>query len=267
MQIAEKSAGINPDNYFDLAQLYRDNHQDDKAAAAYQEWYDKAPDRVEVSNSIEWLVNYYYDHGQPDKAMAIAKDAAEVYSAGGLETMMHLQEKMGNLAEAESYGQKVQERYNDTSALASFYKRHADKGDPGFQAKFDQPASTVFPNGMKKVALADLSGPPAVGISFSKTSDSMRAFGLSSDQIIMARLDGYGVANQAQYMFIRSLSDSPLMALHRVGRPNLPRNRRQLPRPALRRRYQGVSPLSPHSCAAIAHHPRASRLALRLDQF
>jgi tetratricopeptide (TPR) repeat protein len=208
IEIAEKSASINPDNLFDLARLYQDSHQDDKAAATYQEWFDKGLDRVEISNEMDWLVNYYFDHGQPDKALAIAQDGAEVYSARGLETMMHLQERMGNLAEAESYGQKVQERYKDNSALAQFYQRHA--ANAGYQAKFDQLASTVFPDGMKKVALAGLSGPPSVGITFAQTNDAMRAFGLSSDQVVIA-LDGYAVQTEAQYVFVRALSDSPAM--------------------------------------------------------
>ncbi len=111
VQLAEKSAGINPSNYFNLAKLYLDNHQEDKAAAAYQEWFDKAPDRVEVSNGIEWLVDYYYDNGKQDKAMALAKDAADVYSRVGLMTMVHLLEKMGRNDDAAEYRQKILDRY------------------------------------------------------------------------------------------------------------------------------------------------------------
>ncbi len=210
VQLAEQSAAINPDSYYDLAQLYVDNHKDDKAAAAYQEWFDKGTDRVGVANGMEWLVNYYYDHGQSDKAMAIASNVAEVYSYRGLETMMHLQEKMGHLDEAESYGQKINERYNDSSPLAQLYARQAAKGQAGYQAKFDAAAASAFPQGMKKVTLATFSAPPTVGTQFVETNDAMSAAGLSSDQVIVA-LDGYGVGSEAQYMFIRSLSDSPVL--------------------------------------------------------
>ena len=55
--------------------------------------------------------NYYYDHGKPDKAMALAKDAADVYSSGGLMTMEHLLERMGRNDEAQEYRKEIFERY------------------------------------------------------------------------------------------------------------------------------------------------------------
>jgi tetratricopeptide (TPR) repeat protein len=210
LQLAEKAAAIDPENCYGLAKLYQDHHQDDKAAAAYQEWFDKGLDRVSVSSRMAWLVNYYYDHGKTDKALAIAQDGAEVYSYLGLKTMMDLQEKMGHLDDAEDYGQKILDRYQDQTPLTEFLKRHADKGDAGFQAKFDQAASALFPNGMKKVTLAALSGPPTTGIRFVETTDAMKAVGLSSDLVVIA-LDGYGVETEQQYAFVRSLSDSPVL--------------------------------------------------------
>jgi tetratricopeptide (TPR) repeat protein len=212
VQLAEKSAQINPNNYSELAVLYLDNHQEDKAAEAYQKWFDNATDRVGVSNGIRWLVDYDYDHGQVDKAMALAKDAAEVYSSRGLATMMHLLERMGRLGDAEEYGQKIMERYNEPGALGAFYKRHADKGEAGFQTKLDDLTTTEFPQGLKKVALASFSGPPSLGMIFTSTSDSMRANGIAAGQVIVA-LDGYEVQSQAQYTFVRSLSDSPEMEI------------------------------------------------------
>jgi tetratricopeptide (TPR) repeat protein len=208
--LAEKSAAIDPDNYYQLAHLYQENQKDDKAAEAYQKWFDGSSDRVSVSNSMEWLVNYYYDHGQTDKAMAIAKDTAEVYSEVGLETMMRLQERMGQLDQAEDYAQKINERYSDSGPLARLYKVNVDKGTAGYQAKFDQLAATVFPQGMKKVTLSNFSGPPTSGMQFGETSGAMQAAGLSSDQVIVA-LDGYAVGGTAQFTFVRALTDSPAM--------------------------------------------------------
>ena len=89
------------------------------------------PNRVEVSNGIGWLVDYYYDHGQTDKAMAIARDAAEVYSSRGLQTMMRPAGENGPASTTpRTMGRKIVERYNESDALAGFYKRCADKG-PG----------------------------------------------------------------------------------------------------------------------------------------
>ncbi len=220
VQLAEKSAAISPDGYYELAQLYLDNHQEDKAADAYQQWFDHAPDRAEVSNSVEWLVNYYYDHGQTDKAMAIAKDAAEVYSSRGLETMMKLLEKMGRLDEAEGYGQKILERYDESDELAAFYKRHSEDKDTRFKAKFDDLVLKVFPLGLTKVTLASFSGPPASGMNFTETSETMQQNGLSSQQVVVA-LDGYGVQNEAQYTFIPRAFHFPGHAIYCLGWPSL----------------------------------------------
>jgi tetratricopeptide (TPR) repeat protein len=210
IELTQKSAAIDPDNYFTLAGLYLDHHQDDKAADAYQQWFDHAPDRVEVSNNIEWLVNYYYDRGQTDKAMALATDAAQVYSESGLNTILKLQEKMGQLDTAEDYGRKILERYNDSGALAAFYLRQLDKGATQYRQKFDQLSSAVFPDGLRKVTLASFSGAPRDGMSFTQSSDDLQHNGLSPDQVVVA-LDGYAVESQAQYVFVRSLSDSPTM--------------------------------------------------------
>ena len=186
--LMKKSASINPDNYFDLAHFDLDAHRDDDAAVAFQQWYDQAIDRVEVSNGMDWLVNYYFDHDQKDRAMSIAQEGAEVYSYGGLETMLKLLERMNRLDEAESYGQKIAERYNTQSALAAFYLRHPAQ----YQAKFDALVKDTFPQGLRQVTLASLSGSPAAGLRFAATNDAMQRGGLSSNQIIVA-LDGYAV--------------------------------------------------------------------------
>jgi tetratricopeptide (TPR) repeat protein len=208
VQLAGKAAALNPDGYHDLAELYLENHQDDEAAVAYQQWFDKALDRVEVSNDVEWLVNYYFSHGQTDKAMAVARDAAEVYSERGLQTMLNLQEKMGQLDQAEDYGRKIQERYNDSGPLAGFYARQA--GNAAYAGKLNQVTASIFPDGFKKVTLASFSGPPDSGMKFAETTDAMHRAGLSAEQVVVA-LDGYDVQNQQQYTFVRTLSDSPTM--------------------------------------------------------
>ena len=210
VQLVEKSAAIDPHAYYDLAMLYGSNHQEDEAMAALQEWVDKESDRVEVSNEIQPLVDYYYSHGQKDKALAVATEAAEVYSYRGLRTMMKLQETMGNLDKAEDYAQKIKDRYDDAGPLIGLYKRHADKGEGRFQAKFDDLAQTIFPYGLKQVTVASFSGAPTSGIQFQATNAAMQVFGLSSDQVVVA-LDGYAVQSAAQYTFVRNMSASPEM--------------------------------------------------------
>jgi tetratricopeptide (TPR) repeat protein len=210
VELAKKEAVINPASYEDLAELYQNAHQDDKAAEAYQQWFDKGTDRVSVSVNMEWLVNYYYDHGEKDHAEAIAQDGAEVYSFGGLQTMMHLLDREGRTAEAEEYGQKIKERYQDDTPLAGFYAQHAAKGEAAFQPKLDELAKGYFPDGLQPVTLASFGAAPTAGTQFVQDSPALSENGLHASQVVVA-LDGYAVANQKQYMFVRALKQTPEM--------------------------------------------------------
>jgi tetratricopeptide (TPR) repeat protein len=212
LALYKQAAEMNPNQYDDLAWVLLHSGHEKEAAEAYQNWFDKGTDRVLVSNGCDWLVDYYYDHDQKDKALAIAKDAAEVYSSRGLATMAHLMERMGRLDEAEEYGKKIQERYNDSSNLIAFYKRQLDKGNASYKSKYDDTIRTIFPQGLKQVTLADFSGPPTGGMRFQATNAAMRSNGVSSDQVIVA-LDGYKVESVAQYTMTRGFSDSPNMQL------------------------------------------------------
>jgi hypothetical protein len=208
--LEQKAATLDPAHYIILARDLVKSGKDSEAADAYQKWYDLNTDRVTVSNGMEWLVNYDYDHGQQDKALAIAKDGAEVYSYRGLETMMHLQARMGQLDQAEDYGQKIKERYNDEAPLISFYQEQAAKGNADYKAKLNASLSTIFPSGQKQVTLASFNSAPSAGVQFGATTPTMSQDGLSSSQVIVA-LDGYQVDNQLQYTFIREQSTSPSM--------------------------------------------------------
>ncbi len=210
--LRRKGAKLDPDSLFYLAGEYRQKGMEKESAETLQEWMDLATDRVAVSNQSDWLINYYYDHGEKDKAMALAKEAAEVYSLRGLASMMRLQEKMGNLAEAEVYGRRIKERYKDDKFLDSFYVRQLAKGEKRFQSKVDEISRTAFPDGMRKVTVVDLSGAPSKGVRLQGSSEAMTKAGLTSDLIIVA-LDGIEVKNGIQYQLVRGLSDSPEMKI------------------------------------------------------
>ena len=100
----------NPGHFLQLGHYLAARHMDKEAAEAYENAIRGEADAVWVSNSCEWIVNYYADHGNMDRAMEIAKFAAEVYSFLGLETMAKLLERLNKPEEAEEYYKKIQER-------------------------------------------------------------------------------------------------------------------------------------------------------------
>ena len=82
----EKIVPIEPNWYYHLGDIYAEDGQPDKALDCYKKFVSLCNDGVLVSNKCGWLVDYYFDHGQKDKAVKLADRAAEVYSARGLDT-------------------------------------------------------------------------------------------------------------------------------------------------------------------------------------
>lgn len=213
-KLLKTMADIDPDSAVELAGFYQKQKQPEKAAAAFQLYVDKASDRVSVSNQCRWLVNYYFDHGQSEEALEVAKMAAEVYSFDGLETYALLLERMHRLPDAEQAYQNIAERYEDAAPLYLFYKRNT--GDPGLAAKAGKMEVGVFPSGIKDVTVASFSGRPKSGVLIEEENSLLRDCGLKSGDIVVA-FDRRQVDTFEQYMFIRSLSDSPsfrLIAYH-----------------------------------------------------
>jgi hypothetical protein len=201
------SAKVNPDSAYTLAEFYRKQNQMAKAAEAFQLYVDKAADRVRVSNTCQWLVDYYFENGRKDKAVEVAKMAAEVYSYSGLETYAGLLDRMGDLTGAEENYQRIAERYDSSAPLYLFYKRHEGQmGDIGGKAKAME--AKVFPEGMRAASLGDFSGKPKTGVSINGESDLLRKNGLNEGDIIVA-IEGWRADTFDQYSFIRELSESP----------------------------------------------------------
>jgi hypothetical protein len=206
-KLLETGAKINADDADQLARLYLARHEPEKAAAAYQLYVDRASDRVRVANSCDWLVKYYFDHGQQEKAVAIAKMAAEVYSYQGLETYASLLERMADWSGAEENYQKIAERYEDSSPLYLFYKRRQLAGQM-LGAKAEEMERRVFPGGLKAAGISDFSDRPRNGVSIDGSNDRTEANGLRPGDVIVA-IEGKRVETFEQYLFIRNLSSDP----------------------------------------------------------
>jgi tetratricopeptide (TPR) repeat protein len=195
-----KIARYKPDLYFELGSFYVEQKQPEKAKEAFENGVKLGRDSVIMANGCDWLVNYYFDHGQKDKAFDLANKAAEVYSGNGLETMAKLYEKMGKLKEAEDYFAKIKERYDDSAPLDFFYHRHAQenerykKADLAYQKK-------IFPAGSRKLDPSQLKTAPTLGILVTSESDLTQKFGLHHGEIIVS-VAGTATDNKAQYTYM-----------------------------------------------------------------
>jgi hypothetical protein len=204
-EVMARECLVDPDKYLALGLYYAEHGETEKAAAAYQHGFDEGSDRVSVSVKMDWLITHYLDIGNPEAAEKIAKDVAEVYSYGGLETMVHFQERTGHLPEAEDYAKKIKERYNNAEVLRDFYIRHAQE----YPEPYATELAAAFPHGLRKFAAPDAA--PARGVRLLADTPATRHAGFRKGDIILA-LDGYAVEDVKQYTFVRALSFAPGMA-------------------------------------------------------
>jgi hypothetical protein len=226
----EKIARYKPDSYFTLGEYYVQQKQPENALKAYENGVRLCRDSVVMANNCDWLVNYYYDHGHKEKAVELAKNAAEVYSYTGLLTSAKLDERMKKLSAAEDTIKQLSERYDAPGELCQFYLRHKDESAV-YKREADKTLKQIFPQGLVKLPAGGLSGPPKDGVKITTSSELTDKYGLKEGDIFVG-VDGYIVQNQAQYSFFRTLSTGPKMEFtvwtgkeYRVVKTELPHRR------------------------------------------
>lgn len=209
-------ASLDPDTYLTLGAYLEDVGLEDEAAAAYENGIAKGRDRVSVANSILWLVGYYCDRNRTGRAGEIAKIAADVYSALGLQAMGYLMERTGRYSDAEAWYQRIVERYDYRGTLEDFYIRYERRiGDGRFRNQAAAALASRFPAGLQRVALGELVSPPLNSPELVRISGKFQkstAFGLLKDDVVVA-LNGYRIHNDAQYQCVWTLDDKPEAAV------------------------------------------------------
>jgi tetratricopeptide (TPR) repeat protein len=189
-----------PDLFIKLGDYLVEHQRPEAAAKAYQKAVDHAPNRVLVSNSVGWLVDYYYEHGRRKEAFTVAEMAAEAYSGRGLYTMATLLEKDGQLTQAETYLNKVAERYDQIDELIMFYGRHR-RENQRFAEAFDRMNAKLFPKGQEPADVAALSGIPRDGVVLTGMNERAQAAGLKKGDVIVT-INGIRVRNEKQYRYL-----------------------------------------------------------------
>ena len=85
--VARKLCELVPDKCDRLAGQLLLVNRPDEAAKAYELWIAGARDTVIVSNGLKWIVRYYFERGERERALEIAALAAESGSGRGLDTL------------------------------------------------------------------------------------------------------------------------------------------------------------------------------------
>jgi tetratricopeptide (TPR) repeat protein len=210
-------AEVNPQVYVGLGRYLAQRDMDEEAAAAFEKGIALAPDRVSVAHSLDWLVDFYFDRGQTQDALRVARYGAGVSSGAGLLTMARLMERLGDDESAEDWYERTVEGYRVRTHLLRFYLRH-DQRHPGgrFASEARDAEREIFPGGLERFAQGTIEGEPPSGqayvVSPLDVDERDRRFGLRAGDRIVA-VDGFRVRDERQFLTVRSFRDEPSMTV------------------------------------------------------
>jgi tetratricopeptide (TPR) repeat protein len=211
--LMSKAAVIEPARYFYLGSYFQERHMDDKAAGYFEKGNDLTSNSVGASHHAPWLVKYYLDKGEIQKAQRVADEAGEVYSSPGLEAKAEFLEATGKYAEAFEWYAKIEERYEKSGPLIEFCGRYKAKtGDTRFDAELKNRTAKLFPKGLEKVSLKDFQSTPTDGVLVREENDLLRKAGMKLADVIVA-VNGLRVHNFPQYNYGRSADMTSEMTL------------------------------------------------------
>ena len=216
-RLLARACGLDPDECSTLGWALVARDRGDEARVAFERAVSHARNRVAVSQNINWLVDYYLDHGSTKRATELAQMAADVYSGGGLASMGRLQERLGKLDEAERCYKAILDRYQSGADLQAFYIRQQMRSGKGrYQVEADAALHTLFPSGLEHVLLSDFErnrrvsrsfvAEEGISVSASDLWEAARRFGIREGDRIVA-LGGYRVRTWDQWSCVRSLTD------------------------------------------------------------
>jgi tetratricopeptide (TPR) repeat protein len=197
-----KAAELEPGYYFHLGRFCADRDQEEKAAEYYKKGVWLCRNDVRVANDAGWLVQYYFRKGQISDADKLADRAAEVYSAAGLETKIELLFLENRYSESFQYVLKLEERYNRPGRVIGWCQScKAKTGDMKYEGEVKKRLGTLFPRGMKKVKLYELTGQPEGGFQFAEENAALQAAQIRKSDVVVA-VNGYRIYDTFQYDYV-----------------------------------------------------------------
>jgi len=188
---------LNVDRCQELALELVKEGRDAEAADEMRRWFNRAHNRVAASQGALWLTRYLMDHGQASDALAIAVNADDVGSGGGMAVLAEVKERQGDQAGAEAGYKRMQERYGVVWQLGAYYlRRWKATGDPVLRDRGLALVAQSFPSGFEAVPSAGAA--PVDGVAFTNFGGRAAKAGLRKTDIIVG-VDGVRVRSEGQF--------------------------------------------------------------------
>jgi len=225
--ILRRDAAFNPQKFFELGTLLRDEGRPDEAAAADRSGVANAVDEVGFSDAVYPLVEYDLDHGNQQEAEQLADRANSTGSAAGMCVEMLVLERKGELDKAATLGEQLQQGYGYPAPIRGLYVRHRDH----FPQQYAAEVAQLFPAGMDRASLDMFLQPPVSGVRITGKHQPLAVSGLKLGDVIVA-CDGYRVESVDQYDVAREQDPALDLIVWSGGKyaeikPNLPDHRFQ----------------------------------------
>jgi hypothetical protein len=187
------------------------------ALYGYRQMLLKSSDRANVSNNLDWLIDYEFEHGNEAEALRLARWAAATGSGGGYRVLARQLELRGDLKGAAKALGTLHTRYADPADLLALYLRHRQefRGSP---VEFDvEPlVAKLFPSGLEPLPTGGLVGPPTDGAlvlgPYKGLFDRLKGLAIEPGAIVVG-VNGTRVRNFAQYDCLRRASVDPALGL------------------------------------------------------
>ncbi|MDB4673750.1 hypothetical protein OAF27_02940, partial [Verrucomicrobiales bacterium] len=204
----EKLVALDPDEGRVLADHYLALGDEAGAARAYQMMVDSPTAATGAASICSWLVDYYMENNEVEKARTAAELGAAVYSSRGLSAASQFYARLGDGKKAIEQAMNKVQNYGlyDGEQLAAMVHRFPGDATEEQKGAAEDFMKRYFPGGFKKVTLSgfDKKSPPKRGVIVTDGSPLLRAAGVRDNAIIVA-LDGYRVVSDLGYNAIREL--------------------------------------------------------------
>jgi hypothetical protein len=170
-----------------------------QAAQVYDKWADGSRDQIGVANGMTWIFRYHLANGRTARAEALARVAEDAGSHRGLLVAAEWHERQGRADRAEEILQALDERYDDSTPLGTFFMRRAlVANDQALQAKAAELMRDEYPLGPEPLVTHALPATAGDGVRFRMFGTRMESLGFEPADIIVG-VDGWRVHDVDQY--------------------------------------------------------------------